>query len=194
MSARGGAGHRLRGRDEADEQPAMLGALAHGPDAGDVRPQRVVDEHAAVDLDAHAAREARLGHDAGRDDHEIRLDRLAACQLDAVGVDRRRHASQATSMPCSRSARSSIRPAVASSWRSISWPARWTTVTAMPRLATARAASGQQPAADDDGAARAVGAAANRADVVAAAEGDRPLDPSIGGRKGREPVARTSAS
>ena len=85
--------------------------------------------------------------------------------------------SHRTSMPCSRSARSSIRAAVASSWRSISRAPRWTTVTAMPRLATARAASSpSSPPPITTARPRAVGAAADGADVVAGAERDRPLD------------------
>ena len=98
-------------------------------------------------------------------------------------------------MPCSRSARSSIRPAVASSWRSISRSARCTTVTAIPRLATARAASSPSSPPPITTARRApfvrpriVRTSWRVRNAIARSM------PSIGGSRAREPVASTSAS
>ena len=177
MSAAAVAGHLPRGRDQADQLPAVLGALADRPHARDARAQRVVDEDAAVELHAHALGQLDLGHDARGDDHEVGGDRLTVVQLHAVVVDRRGHAlaQHVDALPAQRALE---HPAGGGVELALHQPLA--EVDDGDRDAAvgdrARGLEPEQAAADHDGAPRAVGAAADGADVVARAERDRALD------------------
>ena len=155
----------------------MLGALADRPHAREARAQRVVDEDAAVDLHAHALGQLDLGHDARGHDHEVGGDRLAVVQLDAVVVDRRGHAL-AQHLDALLAQRALEHPGGGGVELAVHQPRA--EVDDGDRDAAvgdrARGLEPEQPAADHDGAPRAVGAAADGADVVAGAERDRPLD------------------
>ena len=133
--------------------------------------------------------ERDLGPDAGGEDDEVGLE------LGAVGELRRRSSviasvvrrTAARRCPAPACGARAARAASGSSWSSISRSARCTTVTATPRRAgRARGLQAEQPAADDDRAARAVGArSADRAHVGERAEDvARGRGPAIGGSHG----------
>ena len=176
MSAAGRARHRPRGRDQADEQPAMLRALADRPDAGERscaasrrrgcrdRPARPCAARGSSPGVTPAATMTRSAGESSRR-RSARPDRRGSRSV----MQSHAHVDALVAQRALEHAERRWRRAGVPSAR----PARWTTVTAMPRSASRAAASRPSRPPPMTTARRAPWvAAAERAHVVAGAEGD----------------------
>ena len=137
----------------------MRDAFADRVDARVERLHRVVDDDAAVAMQAGGLRELDVGPDADRHHDEVApaasrrpARRTAATRPDLAGDERLRlRLEPEREALAPRATAAAGRRRVRSSWRSISHGIRCTTVTSMPRaLQPVRGLEPEQAAADDD--------------------------------------------